>query len=46
MAWVSILESIDKYDSTKGLGILSFVEYSIKMGFLKYIRGNYKSKEA
>lgn len=40
MAWVSILESIDKYDPAKGLGVLSFVEYSIKMGFLKYIRGN------
>ena len=38
MSWVFILESIDKYDSTKGSGILSFVEYSIEKGILRYIR--------
>ena len=38
MSWVFILERIDNYDSTKGLGILSYIKYSIEKGLLRYIR--------
>ena len=38
VAWVAIMENIHNYDSTKGSGILSYLNDSIEKRFLRLIR--------